>query len=152
MHLPNYLEHLSRAETDLAEGFRKVAEGHKHEVDVFHASRTLGGQCETHVAKLAPFREKYGKEAADEPERLYGEPFSGTRSGGLGLLRDMQDLYVMASACDIAWTMVGQAAQGARDAELLEVARTCERQTRLQIKWLKSRMKQAAPQSLLVAT
>ena len=36
-------------------------------------------------------------------------------------LRDMQDLYLMASACDISWTMIGQAAQGVRDRELLEV-------------------------------
>ena len=29
----------------------------------------------------------------------------------------------MAAECDIAWTVVGQAAQGARDDELLEVVR-----------------------------
>jgi len=27
----------------------------------------------------------------------------------------MQDLYLMANACDISWTMIGQAAQGTRD-------------------------------------
>lgn len=152
MHLSNYLEYLRKAETNLAEGFRKVAEGHKGEVDVFHTGQTLGGQCEAHARKLTPFCEKYGKEATGQPDRLYHELFSETRSGGLGLLRDMQDLYLMASACGIAWTMVGQAAQGARDAELLQVVHACERQTYLQIKWLRTRMKQAAPQALLVAS
>ena len=60
------------------------------------------------------------------------------RSDSLGLLRDLQDLYVMA--------------QGARDRELLEVVEACEGQTATQIKWLKTRMKQAAPQVLLVAS
>ena len=70
----------------------------------------------------------------------------------MGLLRDLQDLYLMANACDIAWTMVGQAAQGARDGDLLEVVEGCEGQTAVQIKWLRTRMKQAAPQALLVAS
>jgi hypothetical protein len=64
----------------------------------------------------------------------------------------MQDLYLMAHACDISWTMIGQAAQGARDQELLEVVNAFENQTATQIKWLKTRMKQAAPQALLVTS
>jgi hypothetical protein len=55
-------------------------------------------------------------------------------------------------ACDISWTMIGQAAQGVRDRELLETVNACEGQTATQIKWLKTRMKQAAPQALLVAS
>ncbi len=70
----------------------------------------------------------------------------------MGLLRDLHDLYLMASACDIAWTMIGQAAQGARDTELLEVVNSCEVETANQMKWLRTRMKQAAPQTLLVAS
>jgi hypothetical protein len=58
----------------------------------------------------------------------------------------------MASTCDISWTMIGQAAQGARDRELLEVVNACDGQTATQIKWLRTRMKQAAPQALLVAS
>ena len=58
----------------------------------------------------------------------------------------------MASACEIAWTMIGQAAQGARDRDLLGVVERCEAQTAVQLKWLRTRMKQAAPQALLVAS
>jgi hypothetical protein len=57
----------------------------------------------------------------------------------------------MASECDITWTLVGQAAQGARDTELVDVVRRCEGETSIQLKWLKSRMKEAAPQTLVVA-
>lgn len=152
MHLGNYLEYLLKAETNLAEGFRKTGEGHKEEVDIFHTADTLAKQCEAHVEALRPFCEKYGEEETTEPDRLYHELFTKTRSGGLGLLRDLQDLYLMANACDISWTMVGQAAQGARDMELLEVVTACEDQTAIQIKWLRTRMKQAAPQALLVAS
>ena len=152
MHLANYLQYLTKAEANLAAGFRKIGEAHAAEPDVFHTSRILANQCEAHVERLRPFCEEYGKEGTTEPDRLYHELFTDARSGGLGLLRDMQDLYLMASACDIAWTMVGQAAQGARDTELLEVVNACEGQTATQLKWLRTRMKQAASQALLVAS
>ena len=69
-----------------------------------------------------------------------------------GLRRRPRALYLMANACDISWSTIGQAAQGARDRELLETANACENQTAPQIKWLRTRMKQAAPQALLVAS
>ena len=47
--------------------------------------------------------------------------------------------------------MIGQAAQGARDTGLVEVVKTCEGETSTQLKYLKTRMKQAAPQALIVA-
>ena len=151
MHLANYLGYLHRPELNLAEGFRKVADGHVEEADVFCTCNTLTKQCEAHAEKLKPFVDRYGEEKPEEPERLYHELFDETRTGGLGLLRDLHDLYLMASTCDISWTMIGQAAQGARDRELLETADACGRQTATRMKWLKTRMKQAAPQALLVA-
>ena len=152
MQLANYLGNLHRAELNLAEGFRKVADSHAEEVDVYHTCNTLAKQCEAHAEKLQPFVERYGEEKPEEPENLYHELFDETRSGGLGLLRDMQDLYLMANACDISWTMIGQAAQGVRDRDLLKTVNACEKQTATQRKWLKTRMKQAAPQALLVAS
>lgn len=152
MHLANYLGYLHTAELNLAEGFRKVADGHAEEADVYHTCNTLAKQCETHAEQLKPFVDRYGEEAPEEPNRLYHDLFDETRSGGLGLLRDLHDLYLMASTCDISWTMIGQAAQGARDRELLEIVNACDGQTAIQIKWLRTRMKQAAPQALLVAS
>jgi len=151
MQLAHYLGLLHKAQTDLAAAFREVADAHAEEVDVFHLCGKLAAECEAHAEKLGPFAERYGEDAPDEPDRLHGELFSGSRSGGLGLLRDLHDLYVMASFCDIAWTLVGQAAQGARDTDLLEVVQGCEGETATQLKWLKTRMKQAAPQALVVA-
>jgi hypothetical protein len=57
----------------------------------------------------------------------------------------------MASECDLAWTLVGQAARGLRDTELFDVVQACEGETASQLQWLASRMKEAAPQALVVA-
>lgn len=153
MHLATYLGLLRRAEIDLADGFRQVAEGHFDEPDVYHLCKTLAMQCERHAERLRPFTDRYGEEVPEEPDRMRMDFFgNGTREGSLGLLRDLQDLYMMAHECDISWTMIGQAARGANDRELLETVDSCEPETGQQIRWLDTRMKQAAPQVLLVAS
>lgn len=151
MHLAHYLGLLHRAQTNLGDAFRQVGEHHRDEPDVFHLCQRLAGQCDEHARRLEPFARRYREEAPAEPERLHSDLFRGTRSGGLGLLRDLQDLYLMASECDICWTVVGQAAQGARDRDLLAVVQRCEGETATQVTWLRSRMQQAAPQALVVA-
>jgi hypothetical protein len=151
MHLAHYLGLLHRAQTNLADAFRQVADCHVEEPDVHHDCHRLARQCDAHAERLQPFVERYGEDAPEEPDRLHRDLFCGTRTGGLGLLRDLQDLYVMAAECDISWTMVGQGAQGGRDTDLLDVVSRCEQETAIQLKWLRTRMKAAAPQALIVS-
>ncbi|HKG38090.1 MAG TPA: hypothetical protein VKB25_03805 [Conexibacter sp.] len=151
MQLAHYLGLLCHAEDELGRAFGEVGDAHGDEPDIRHLCARLADECNDHAEQLAPFADRYGEEADDEPERLRSELFAGTRSGPLGLLRDLHDLYLMATECDIAWTLVGQAAQGARDRDLLDVVQRCEGETAVQLKWLRTRMRQAAPQALVVA-
>ena len=152
MKLPVYLGLLHKAEATLAESYRQVAQGHGEEPDVHFLCLTLAKQCDAHEQALKPIVDRYGETGeADEPERLHADGLSSTRSGAVGLLRDLQDLYLLASLVDITWTVVKQAAQGLRDEELLEVIQKCDSETHTQIGWLSTRMKQAAPQALIVA-
>ncbi len=152
MHLSTYLGLLHTSERTLAGSYRQVGEGHQQEADVFYACRTVAAQCDAHVEALAPVVERYGQAAETEPERLHAVGLSSVRSGGLGLLRDLHELYALCSFVDITWTLVGQAAKGLHDRELLQVVRDCESQTSLQLRWLTTRMKAAAPQALIVAS
>jgi hypothetical protein len=151
VHLAHYLGLLHRAQLNLAEAFRQVADAHGDEPDVDHLCRHQAERSDQHAALLEPFARRYAEEAPEEPDRLHSELFRGTRTGGIGLLRDLQDLYLMAAECDVCWTVVRQAAHGARDRDLLAVVTACEGETALQLAWLLTRMKQAAPQALVVA-
>ena len=71
-------------------------------------------------------------------------------AAGLLLLRDLRRLYVMAQECEIDWVMVEQGAKAARDRELLGTVTSCMEETTVQVKWLKTRIKEAAPQTLTV--
>ena len=57
----------------------------------------------------------------------------------------------MAAECDLAWTVAGQAAQAARDTGLLGIVHACAPETAQQLAWVRSRIKEAAPQALVVA-
>jgi hypothetical protein len=151
MQLAHYLGLLQAAQERLAAAFREVGGGHRAETDVFQMCERLAAQCDVHAERLIRFGRRYGERADDEPDRLHSAIFQGPREGGLGLLRDLQDLYVMAAECDITWTVVGQAAQGVRDAELMELVQAGASETGRQLKWIRSRMKEAAPQALVVA-
>ena len=151
MHLAIYVGLQHAASRTLADSFRQVADGHGAEPDVRTDCHRLAGWCEAHVRRLAPVAERYGEQREDEPERLHADGLAGVRSGGVGLLRDLQDLYVLTSFVDITWTVLGQAAQGVRDRELIAVVDSCDQDTRRQLLWLNTRIKQAAPQALIAA-
>ena len=151
MHLANYLGLLHRSLDALAAAYRQVASAHGDEPDVDRLCERFAGQCHDGAARLRPFADAYGEDAPAEPERFRRDLFTGTRTGHLGLVRDLHDLYLMATECDITWTIVGQAAQAARDRNLLAVVTTGETSTAAQLAWLRTRIKQSAPQALVVA-
>jgi hypothetical protein len=151
MHLSSYLGLLETGCATLAQSYRQVAEGHVEEADVKRICEQFAAQCDQHEELLRPFTKRYGSHPSGEPERLHADGLSETRSGGLGLLRDLHDLYLLASYLDMAWTLVGQAAKGARDQGLIETVEQCAKQTEAQQQWLTTRLKSAAPQALLVA-
>ena len=69
----------------------------------------------------------------------------------MGLLRDLHDLYLLASYLDIAWTVVEQAAKAVREDELRGLVEWCAKETSAQLSWLRTRMKEAAPQALVAS-
>lgn len=150
MNLAHYLGLLHGAQLELAKAYRHVAEAHGDEPDVRRDCERLAAQCDRHAEQLQPFVDRYGEDADHEPEQLHSDLFGGPRQGSLALLRDLHDLYLMATECDISWTLVGQAAKGARDDDLEAVVASCEGETSIQLKWLRTRMKSAAPQTLVV--
>jgi hypothetical protein len=151
MQLAHYLTFLHRSLDALVDALRQVAEAHADEPDVRQLCTRQAEVCRVHTELLLPFVRGYAEPGAPEPERLHTDIFVAPRGPGLGLLRDLHDLYLMTAECDIVWTLVGQAAQGARDRDLLAVVGRCEGEMATQLTWLRTRLKQAAPQVLVVS-
>ncbi len=150
MHLANYLGLASASEKLLAEAFDKVARHHQDEPDILQTCTKLSAWSLQHHGRLQPFVAKYSEGKSSEPDRLHKALFDGTRSGSLGLLRDLHDLWLLANEVDLCWVMISQAALGLRDEELKATCGEFKTDTKRQLDWLMTRMKQAAPQALMV--
>ena len=149
MHLATYIQLLEQGSTTLARSYRVLAEGHADEPEVVAQAGRFRRQCEAQSTRLGPARDRYGDHPA--PDRLHVAGLEEARAGGLGLLRDLHEVYDYASHLDIAWTLVAKAAQGNRDTELHDVATSCGSEIAAQLAWLTTQIGAASAQALLVA-
>jgi hypothetical protein len=154
-HVATYVRLAHQGEQTLADSFRAVGNGHANQADIFHTCETLATMSDAHVTHMNPIAQRYEEDRVgdnvDEPERLHAVGLAHVRKGQIGLLRDMQDLYVLATFIETTWTVLAQGAQGLRDEQLLQVATSANSDTARQLAWLNTRMKTAAPQALIVA-
>ena len=70
--------------------------------------------------------------------------------GGEDLLECLRALYLGTEECAVTGTMVVQAAQAARDADLLAAAHEFQSQAERHAKWFVTRIKTGSPQALVV--
>jgi hypothetical protein len=151
MHIGNYLGLVHTSEQQLAKAFKQVAEHHGDEPDIYQTCMLLSSFSEEHVTALKPVVDRYSEEKSDEPERLSQSLFEEPRSGSLALLRDLHDLWLMTNEVHLCWVVILQAAKALRDLELEQLCQQFDNQTHRQQAWLLTRIKQAAPQTLVVA-
>ena len=151
MNIGLYLKMVKDSETDLNDAFVKVANHHQQEPDMEEICRLLASWSQQKATSTDRFIIKYGEKHERGADKLYSELFQGPRRGGLALLRDLHDLWLLATEAQICWTLLGQAAQALRDQDLVETCVFNKEQTARQIAWLETRSKQAAPQSLIAA-
>lgn len=151
MHIGNYINMVHRSAEDIGKAFLMVAKHHGHEPDVHGNCLLLASWSEALVEEIKPFSEKYGETRNREPDRLMHTLFKKPRKGSMGLLRDLQDLWLMAKELQVSSILLRQAANGLHDKELIQVCNEIETTGKRQASWLLTRMKAAAPQTLIAA-
>lgn len=157
------LSELHGAETALAQEYRAVAGRQAADHGTHYPCRSLADQCDAHAARLRTIAERYGQDLSEPRHsetlaavlgavRHKSSELLGRRpESGLLLLRDLRRLFLMAQETNVHWILLGQVAQAVRDGDLLADVDALHRQTLTQIKWLKTRLKDASPQILTVA-
>jgi hypothetical protein len=155
------IQEVHAAEAALARELLTLGERHKADHDVYHLTRTLAQQAQSRLDALGPHAERYGASidadaASDEGSggvlstlREKGSELVGRRSAtGLLLLRDMRKLHLVAAEASINWTILGQAAQAARDRTLLETVTESHPDALRALRWTTTKLKETAPQVL----
>jgi hypothetical protein len=151
MHIGKYIQLVHRTEIDLVSAFKRIANAHRDEVDVYQTCMLLSSWSQSLANDMEVFAKQYGEEQDDEPERLTQTLLKEARKGAIGLLRDLHDVYLIVSEVQICCTILKQAASGLQDKKLLAACEEIERQSKRQLSWLMTRVKSAAPQTLIVS-
>jgi hypothetical protein len=150
MQIAQFLALVRASEEQLASSFMHVANKHDRNAEVRDMCKRFAEWSRRHVEALAPAIDRFGTEQVNEPDRVRSALFHGARIGGLGLLRDLQDLSLLARQAELSWTCIEQAAKGMHDEELQSLCRHSSEETGRQLAWLETQIKQTAPQAIIV--
>ena len=149
MQVANYLGLVRRAEEQLAEAFKTVGHKHAAEIDVLQMCMLFASWSKDHVENIKLLIEKYGDKKYDEPKELASAVIE-TKMSALGLLRDLQGLWLLAGEVELCYIILSQAAQALRDKELEMSCRQFGTFTHRQKSWLLTKIKHTASQALVV--
>jgi hypothetical protein len=155
-------EELHDAETALHDQLRVVGERHAADHDIWHMCHQLAEQSAARAEQVRQIAPKFQTviDAPSDNESLHAvaatlrhkasEMLGRQPEGGLLLLRDLRALFRDGQEVNVLWLIVGQVSQTIRDDDLLDVVTPVHKQVLTQIKWLKTHIKELAPQALCV--
>ena len=148
--IPQYLGLAASAERALADAFVLVGARHAVEPEVRNAARLHSNWCHGHLHELRAQAARHGLTRTRAGSRLRRALFRGTRVGGGGLVRDLQDLLTLACAVHGCWVALHQSALERHDTALEAVCRACDGETIRHIAWLETQLRHVTPQALSI--
>jgi hypothetical protein len=134
----------------LLRGWEKLQKAHPKTPDIGQQGALFRAWTSENVAALRPFVRTYGERREGEPAALDKALKIGRARSGFGLMRDLQDLWLMVNESTVSISVLNQAARALGDGELEKVLCNIDSRNERQRNWLFSRIRQAAPQALTV--
>jgi hypothetical protein len=132
----------------LAETFAAIATRHSNEPAIRDGCLMFSKWSAAHAEDLNQLATKYGSAEIGPAAQVAGE--TGARPGGLGLLRDLHDLWLLVNDTHLTIMILVQAARALRDNEMAAILIEIGLETDRQIAWLDTHIKVMAPQTLVV--
>jgi ferredoxin-nitrate reductase len=149
-HIADYIGLLQEAERRLVKGFNQIADVHKEEPDISALCHIFAAWSDESAIALDPFVQRYGERKEGEPERLDKALLVNRTASAFDLLRDLHDLWLMVNESLISLDVLEQAARAKHDMEFEATIRSIRNRNKRQRTWLRTRLRQAAPQVLVV--
>ena len=148
--LPDYLGLLQRSERRLRKALDQVRATHPNEPDIVAMCTLFREWWQAADQQLKPFIEKYSGGLAGDPEKFDEGAVVQREQGGFDLLCDLHELCLLVNDSLISLTVIKQAAQVLQDQELEQAIQQIRRQHQRQQSWLMTRLRDTAPQTLVV--
>jgi len=149
-YLADYLALLLANEDHLALAWDKLRAVHRETPDIGPQSSLFGTWSNENVAAIRPYIAKYG-EPRDAAASTSDQTIAiGRQETGFGLMRDLQDMWLMVNESMISTAVLIQAARALGDGDLERDLSAVDGRNERQRTWLLTRIRQAAPQTLTV--
>lgn len=157
MKLNLAIRELHRSERKLAHRLNVIAARHHSDQDICHIAHDLAQWSQHHLSELANHGHNYGLRLSARPHtgaagRAVWSRMSGLlrnrRGPALLLLADLRRAHRLAAGVSLDWELLGQAAQAAKDRELVALTSRCHPETLRQMRWANAILKELAPQAL----
>lgn len=158
MKIDHAINTVTQAEQNLADHLEHLAGRHATEHDVYHLAHSQARKAAARAQTLTKVAQRYG---ADEPRRSDPDPgimdtlrlqasdlLGRSAAPGVLFLDDLQKAYLKAQEAEMAWVVLLQGAKARRDSELVQVVTDAHEGCETTAKWLRTRIKVAAPQIL----
>lgn len=149
-YLADYIGLLLENEGRLVHGWDKLAKAHPKVPDIGQQGALFKTWASENVAALESYVKTYGERREGEPAALDTALKIGRPATGFGLMRDLQDLWLMTNESTVSAAVLIQAARALGDGELVSALRGIQSRNERQRNWLFSRIRQATPQALTV--
>jgi hypothetical protein len=151
MHIAIYVGLTLESEAVLQAAYLNVSTRHKRDAGVHDGCRRAVRFTELRLNAANNLRTKFGATSSPDPKLLGNALFHGLRAGGVGLVRDLHDLSLLANQSLLYWTALSQACKALHDEVAVTICQECIDALQLQISWLKTELKEAAPQALTIS-
>lgn len=148
--IDHYVGLLDATERQLGEALKAVAEHHPLESEIKAACEKFATWTTAHVESLKPVAARFKAQDDSEPKRLRAAMFQGPRIGGLGLMRDVHDLWLLAQDAWIGWLALEQVAKALEDKTLAEISDKNGGEAGLIAAWCQTQFKAHIAQALLM--
>ncbi|MBT1695401.1 hypothetical protein KK083_00845 [Fulvivirgaceae bacterium PWU4] len=149
MHVDQYLSHVREAEENLGLGLKKIMRQHSFETDVVEMCERFVRWSDEHKASLEMFNAEDNTNEEESPG-LFKALFANMRIGPYGLLRDLHALSLLIHDAHTSWTILQQGAMAQRNTRLELVCKEALAHLNKESMWVETRIKNAAPQILIV--
>jgi len=139
-------------EEQLGHALTLLADRHDRDADVRDMLTKFAKWTRARHERMGHHVAEYGEVKSEHPERLRTALYYGTRAGGVGLVQDLQDLLVQQDQVETFYETLKQVAEELKDQDLLTTVKEHITELKRQMSWSMTRLRQAAPQAIVVPT
>ena len=151
MHIAIYVGLTIESEAVLQAAYLNVSTRHKR-AGIRDGCRRAVRLTELRLNAANNLSKKFGATCSHDPKLLGNALFHGLRVGGLGLVRDLHDLSLLANQSLLCWVGLSQACKALHEKSAVAMCEENIEALQLEISRLKTEFKEAAPQVLTIST